>query len=56
MFYISCDGSFGYFNLTGKYFLVEEIKRYYRRVVETMNKSNEVNIYYCGFLKKLILI
>lgn len=26
-----------------KYFLIEEIKRYYRRVVENMNKS-EVNI------------
>lgn len=32
--------------LTGKYFLIEEIKKYYRRVAETMNRATEVNIYY----------
>lgn len=38
----ACDTLF----LTEKYFLIEEIKRYYRIVVETMNKEIEVNIYY----------
>lgn len=32
--------------LTEKYFLIEEIKRYYRRVVETVSKAIEANIYY----------
>lgn len=30
--------------LTEKYLLLEEIKRYYRRLLETMNKAIEVNI------------
>lgn len=32
-----------------KYFLIEEIKRYYRRVVENMNKSRGK---YCDFSSK----
>lgn len=38
--------------LTGKYFLIEEIKRYYRRVVETMNKPMEINTITVMFFKK----
>lgn len=30
--------------LTGKYFLIEETERDYRRVVEAMNKPMEVSI------------